>query len=105
MHPTLKNKIILGRRKPSAKTALILEKITSINRLAWLYPEEFFNPQAPHLYQGSYPPDLSHLKDEALSFAQEIIKAFPEKPPTWQEFKLFKRQYKKTKEGAKQCQG
>ncbi|MEO0278815.1 MAG: hypothetical protein ABIM21_06035, partial [candidate division WOR-3 bacterium] len=84
---------------------LLLSKLFNTPVECWLAPEQFFNPYKPHLYQGSYPPDLSHLKDEALSFAQEIIKAFPEKPPTWQEFKLFKKQYKKTKEGAKQCQG
>lgn len=105
MHPTLKNKIILGHRKPSAKSALHLEKITFISRLSWLYPEEFFNPQAPHLYKGPYPPDLSHLQGEALEIAKKIIEAFPQQPPTWQEFKLFKRQYKKSKGGAKQCQG
>lgn len=95
MHYTFLNKILLGKRRPSPQTALYLEKTTLISRLAWLYPEEYFNPQAPHLYKGPYPPNLAHLTGAPLDFAQEIIKAFPHSPPTWSEFKAFKKEYRK----------
>lgn len=36
--------ILSGERKASASLALQLEKITGIDRRAWLWPEEFHNP-------------------------------------------------------------
>jgi transcriptional regulator with XRE-family HTH domain len=33
-----------GRRRPSAANAAKLETVTGINRLAWLYPDEYVNP-------------------------------------------------------------
>ncbi len=67
--------------------------LTSIPAQAWLSPESFFNPLIPFRYQGKYPPSLSHLQGEALEFAKKILEAFPEKPPTREEFKKFKRKF------------
>jgi len=36
--------IVCGRALPSRKTANLLEKATGIERLAWLYPDEYENP-------------------------------------------------------------
>lgn len=85
---------ILAGRRPGRKHALLLSKLFNTPVECWLAPEQYFNPYKPHVYQGPYPPSLSHLQGEALEFAQEIIKAFPHKP-SWQEFKAFKREYRK----------
>lgn len=95
---------ILAGRRPGRKHALLLSKLFNTPVECWLAPEQYFNPYKPHVYQGPYPPSLSHLQGEALEIAKKIIEAFPQQPPTWQEFKLFKRQYKKSKGGAKKCQ-
>jgi transcriptional regulator with XRE-family HTH domain len=36
--------IFAGKRRPSAELATELERITGIDRRAWLWPEEFQNP-------------------------------------------------------------
>ena len=36
--------IIKGRRRPSPELAKKLEQVTGVSRLAWLYPDEFYNP-------------------------------------------------------------
>jgi transcriptional regulator with XRE-family HTH domain len=36
--------ILAGKRRPSPEIAARLEKATGINRLAWLYPDEYPNP-------------------------------------------------------------
>ena len=97
IHPTYHYKILAGERRPSPEVAVLFEKVYNIPRICWLYPKEFFNPKQPYLYQGSYPPNLSHLSGEALEFAKKIIEAFPERPPTREEFKEFKRKLRKNK--------
>ena len=37
------NMIFAGKAKPSPRVARLLEKATKIDRLAWLYPEEYPN--------------------------------------------------------------
>ena len=100
IHPTYHYKILAGERRPSRKVALLYEKVYKISRIAWLYPEEFFNPEQPFLYQGKYPPSLDHLSGEALEFAKKIIEAFPEKPPSKEEFKKFKKELRRKKRNA-----
>ena len=51
-----------GKRFPGRATAKRLEEVTGISRLAWLYPDEYYNPLMPDLYRGENPPDTSHLK-------------------------------------------
>ena len=70
-----------GRRRPSPNLAILLEKVSGINRLAWIYPDEFFNPEAPYLYRGPWPPDLSHLLGEALERSRRIVADNPDGPP------------------------
>jgi transcriptional regulator with XRE-family HTH domain len=36
--------ICIGKRRPSPQLAAVLEKVTGIDRLAWLYPDEHENP-------------------------------------------------------------
>ena len=84
-----------GRRRPSVDLALELEKATGINRLAWLYPQEFFNPDMPFRYRHVWPPDLKHLEGDSLKLAKQIISAFPHRPPTREEFRAWKRAMRK----------
>ncbi len=88
-----------GRRYPSRRLAINLEFYTGIHRLAWLYPEEYFNPEAPFLYQGAWPPPLEHLEGEAKAWAEIIVKNFPEHPPTKEEFRKFRKSQSLTKKG------
>jgi len=37
-------KILRRKRRPSPELAKNLEKVTNIPRLAWLYPDEYYNP-------------------------------------------------------------
>jgi len=37
-------KILRGDRRPSPELAKKLEQVTGVSRLAWLYPDEFYNP-------------------------------------------------------------
>ena len=97
IHPTYHYKILAGKRRPSPEVAILYEKTFQIHRIAWLYPQEYFNPEIPFVYQGSYPPNLDHLSGEALELAKQIISAFPDRPPTKEEFKEFKRKLRKTK--------
>lgn len=36
--------ILSGKRRPSADLAVELERVTGIDRRAWLYPDEYPNP-------------------------------------------------------------
>ena len=90
VHPTYLHKILTGTRHPSRRLAIDLETHTGVSRLAWLYPEEFFNPEAPHLYAGPWPPDLSHLEGEARAWAERIVAAFPDGPPSKEEFRAWR---------------
>ena len=86
-----------GRRHPSRRLAIDLEFHTGINRLAWLYPEEYLNPEAPHLYTGPWPPDLSHLEGEAREWAEKIVAAFPEGPPTKEQFRAWRKEQRRAR--------
>ena len=86
-----------GKRKVSIKSAELLEIKTLIPKEAWSFPDKFFNPIYPELYQGPYPPNLDHLSGEALELAKQIISAFPDRPPTKEEFKEFKRKLRRRK--------
>ena len=54
------NDIIKGRRKPSYDLAKKLEKVTGINRQAWVWPDDFPNPliHAPELHSQNPPNDV-----------------------------------------------
>lgn len=82
--------ILNGKSRPSYELSETLEEKFKINRLAWLDPQEFFNPEAPHLYAGPWPPDLSHLEGEARAWAERIVAAFPDGPPSKEEFRAWR---------------
>jgi len=88
---------LAGKYSPSSKNLKRLYDLTQVPAQAWLEPEKYFNPYCPFRYQSIYPPSLSHLSGEALELAKQIISAFPDRPPTKEEFKKFKRKLRKTK--------
>ena len=88
---------ILSGRRPGYKYLLQLSQELEIDVKAFLNPKIFFNPYMPFYYKNFYPPSLSHLSGEALELAKQIISAFPDRPPTKEEFKEFKRKLRKTK--------
>ena len=88
---------ILSGRRPGYKYLLQLSQEFGTDIRAFLDPKKFFNPYMPFCYQSKYPPDLSHLSGEALELAKQIISAFPDRPPTKEEFKEFKRKLRKNK--------
>lgn len=89
--------ILNGKSRPSYELSEILEEELKVSRLAWLDPQEFLNPEAPHLYTGPWPPDLSHLQGEAREWAEEIIRAFPDGPPTKEQFRRWRQAQKRTR--------
>lgn len=38
--------ILAGKRRPSPDVAAVLEAVTGINRVVWLYPDDHENPLA-----------------------------------------------------------
>ena len=88
---------VLYGRRPGFRLLPKLSQELDIDIKAWLEPEKYFNPYCPFRYQNIYPPSLSHLSGEALELAKQIISAFPDRPPTKEEFKEFKKKLRRRK--------
>ena len=82
---------ISGKTRPTYSKAIK----TGIHPKAWDYPQDFFNPLIPYKYTGPWPPPLDHLQGEAREWAEQIVRAFPQGPPSKEEFKRWKRRRKK----------
>lgn len=87
---------ILAGLRPGYKYVLYFATKTKTPVESWLDPENLFNPFLPFRYQGQWPPSLSHLQGEALNLAHQILESFPERPPSLEEWKAFRRHLRKS---------
>lgn len=86
-----------GLKRPSLPRAKLLEKITGIPVIAWLNPQEVFNPECAWMYESKWPPSLEHLEEGTWGHfqAQKLLEYYPRRKPTKEEFKRWMTTYYK----------